>query len=93
MCIRDRSTVDNIFTIKIAVEKRVQHNRETHIALIDLEKAYDSVPISQLWKELEHLNINANLIAATRRYYQQNITRVKLGNKLTLPFETTKGVR
>ena len=39
------------------------------------------------------MNINANLIAATRRYYQQNITRVKLENKLTLPFETKKGVK
>ena len=57
-----RSTIDNIFTIKIACEKRVQRNRELHIAMIDLEKAYDSVPVSQLWKALKSLEVSNMLI-------------------------------
>lgn len=84
-----RSTLDNVFTVKIATEKRVQHNRESYIALIDLENVYESVPISQLWMKTENLEINENLIRATKIYYKQITTRNKRGNKLTLPFETT----
>lgn len=40
-----RCTIDNIFTLKIATKKRVQRNRETHIALVDLKEAYASVSI------------------------------------------------
>lgn len=36
-------TIDNIFTIKVAMEKGVKRNRETHTTLIDLGKAYDIV--------------------------------------------------
>ena len=62
-----RSTVDNLFTLKILLEKRVQRDRETHIALIDLEKAYDSVPISALWRAMEDARISKTLINATKR--------------------------
>lgn len=31
-------------------------NIETHVAIIDLEKAYDSMPVSQLWKTMKDSN-------------------------------------
>lgn len=42
-----RSTLDNPCTLKIAVEKRTQGNRATHMAFAELGRAHDSVPISQ----------------------------------------------
>lgn len=88
-----RSTTDNIFTLKIACEKRVQRNRETHIAMIDLEKAYDSVPLSELWGSLTQLKISDTLINATRKYYTKNSAKIKVGSTLTESFYTTKGLR
>jgi len=29
-----------------------------HLLFLDLEKAYDSVPLQNLWKVLEHYNIS-----------------------------------
>lgn len=46
-----RSNVDDIITHKIVLENSSQRNREIHIALIDLERAYDTVPIQSCGKK------------------------------------------
>jgi len=38
-----RSCIDSVFTIKQTIEKRREFNLETHIAFLDLEKAFDKV--------------------------------------------------
>jgi sorting nexin-29 len=38
-----RSCIDNVFTIKQTREKTREFNLETHIAFLDLEKAFDRV--------------------------------------------------
>ena len=38
-----RSCINNVFTIKQTIEKRRELNLETHIAFLDLEKAFDRV--------------------------------------------------
>jgi hypothetical protein len=59
---------------------------------VDLTKAYDSIPISKLWKVLGELNINNTLIEALQNFYG-NTAQVKIGNKLSHPFNITKGLR
>lgn len=89
-----RSTVDNIFTLKIMTEKRAQRNLETHMAFIDLEKAYDSVPIPLLWETMASMEISSTLIQATKNLYHNNTARVKISaNKVTELFSTSKGLR
>jgi hypothetical protein len=39
-----RSCTDNLFILQQILEKRIGVNEETHLALVVLEKAYDSVP-------------------------------------------------
>jgi len=43
-----RSCIDNVFTIKQTIEKGREFNLETHIAFLDLEKAFDRVNQNQL---------------------------------------------
>jgi len=43
-----RSCIDNVFTIKQTTEKKREFNPETHIAFLDLEKAFDRVNRKQL---------------------------------------------
>ena len=38
-----RSCIDNVFIIKQIIEKRREFSLETHMAFLDLEKAFDSV--------------------------------------------------
>ena len=38
-----------------------------HLLFVDLEKAYDSVPLKNLWKALEHYNVSNSVIRAIKR--------------------------
>jgi len=58
---------------------------------VDLTKAYDSIPISKLWKILGQSNIFNNLIKALQTLYS-NTVQVKIGNILSHPFNITKGL-
>ena len=42
----NRSTIDQIFTLKSVVQQRFYEKKQTYVAFIDLEKAYD-----QAWKD------------------------------------------
>jgi retron-type reverse transcriptase len=43
-----RSCVDNLFVLQQLIEKQTFVGKETHLASIDIEKAYDSVPRCRL---------------------------------------------
>jgi len=73
------------------IEKRNATNQETHLLFVDLTKAYDSIPISKLWEVLGESNINNTLIKALQNLYG-NTAQVKIGNKLSHPFNITKGL-
>jgi len=59
---------------------------------VDLTKAYDSIPISKLWEVLGESNIKNTLIKTLQNLYG-NTAQVKTGNKLSHPFNITKGLR
>jgi hypothetical protein len=61
-----RSCIDNVFTIKQTIEKRREFNLETHIAFLDLEKAFDRVNLNQLWQILNKRGIPYRLIDAIK---------------------------
>ena len=45
-----RSTVDHIFCLRQLIEKKMAVNQPIHLLFVDLEKAYYSVPLENLWK-------------------------------------------
>jgi len=47
-----RSCIDNVFTIKQTNRKRRKFNLETHIAFLDLEKAFDRINQNKPWQIL-----------------------------------------
>jgi hypothetical protein len=47
-------------------------NEETHLTLVDLEKAYDSVPRCKLWEVLRSFSIDEELIKAIKEMYNGN---------------------
>jgi hypothetical protein len=75
-----RSTINNVFTLKIATEKRIQRGTETQVVLINLAKEYDNVPVEILWKKMETTNINPILIEATINIYEKNTKRIRTGS-------------
>ena len=63
------------------------------LAFIDLEKAYDSVPHSNLWKFMADIGINGTILHILKEYYTENVAYAKIGNELSDPIEVTKGLR
>ena len=64
-----------------------------HLLFVDLKKAYDSVPLKNLWKALEHYNISNSIIRAIKRLYENSFSKIKIGKQLSLVFYVTKGLR
>ena len=46
----NRSTIEQIFSLRIVMEKYKQYNKPLHMCFIDIQKAYDSVNRDLLWK-------------------------------------------
>lgn len=88
-----RTCADNVFCIKQTIEKRSSTNQETHLMFIDLHKAYDTVPVTKLWKVLQETNINHTLINALQNLYMDSTSRVKIGKRLSKSFPVNKGLR
>ena len=62
-----RSAVDHIFCLKQLIEKKMAVDQPLHLLFVYLEKAYDSVPLQNLWKALERYNISNSIIRAIKR--------------------------
>jgi hypothetical protein len=67
-------------------------NQETHLFFVDLTKSYDSMPVLKVWEVLGESNINNTLIKALQNLYG-GTAQVKIGTKLSHPFNITKGLR
>jgi hypothetical protein len=57
-----------------------------HLFFVDLEKAYDTVPLKNLWRALEHYNISISIIRALKRLYENSFSKIKLGKHLSSGF-------
>jgi hypothetical protein len=60
---------------------------------VDLERAYDSVPLKNLQKALEHYNISNSIMRAIKRLYESSFSKIEIGKQLSSGFYVTKGLQ
>ena len=63
------------------------------MAFVDLQKAYDTVPLNMLWPCLERQQIPRVYIHAAKKLYCGGTSAVKVGNEVSKEFEVTRGLR
>ena len=63
---QDRGCMDAVFTVKIAMEKRREHQQETWILFLDLVKAFDRAPRELLWKVLLKYGVPSKLVSVIK---------------------------
>jgi Reverse transcriptase (RNA-dependent DNA polymerase). len=56
----------------------MSHNRELLLVFTDLEKVYDSIPHSNLWKSMAETEINGIIPKVLKEYNTDNLHMSKL---------------
>ena len=63
-------TRDQIFNIRMVVERAREFNIPLYMAFIDFEKAFDSVRQMALWEIMKKMRVNGQMISPIRKLYQ-----------------------
>jgi len=90
---RERSTVDQIFTVRQILEKCSENGKDTHHLFIDFEASYDSITRRSLYAAMEEMNIPRNLIGLVKATVNNTQCAVKIQNRLSEPINVKNGVR
>jgi hypothetical protein len=88
----NRSTTDQIFTLKMTMEKRREFNKPLFMCFIDITKAYDSVNRELLWKVCLSYGITTKLVNLLKMLYKDSIAKVKINGEMSDSFEMNTGV-
>ncbi|GBL78585.1 hypothetical protein AVEN_65180-1 [Araneus ventricosus] len=88
-----RSTVDQIHTLRQILEKTKEYNIKTFHRFIDFKAAYDSIKRDKLIKAMIEFNIPTKLVNLTKASLSNVRCRVKIQNYLSESFTAERGLR
>ncbi|XP_076029795.1 uncharacterized protein LOC143018321 [Oratosquilla oratoria] len=74
---KGRGTMDAIFALRQVMEKYIGKQRGLYLTFIDLEKAYDRVPRSKVWRSMRSKGEKEKYVRMTQDMYRDARTRVK----------------
>ena len=81
-----RSTIDQIFTLKLAMEKRREYNKPLFMCFIDITRAYDSVNRDLLWRVCRKYGIAQKLVNLLKMLYKTSRAKVRVEGELSDSF-------
>jgi sorting nexin-29 len=90
---RDRSTTDQIFNVRLILQKGREFNVDTYHLFIDFKAAYDKIKRKELLVVMKELDFEPKLIRLVAASLNGSKCRVKLGNDLSDPFEVREGLK
>ena len=88
-----RSTNEQIFTIRLILQKCREYQVPTHHLLIDFKAAYDTVDRVELWKIMDENGLPGKLTTLIKATMGGVRCCVKISGGLSGPFETRRGLR
>ena len=87
-----RGTTDAIFVVRQLQEKYLAANKRLYMAFIDLEKAFDRVPLKVIWWELRKLGVEEWIVRLVQGMYANARSHVRVGERYNEQFEVKVGV-
>ena len=90
---KNRSTVNQTFTLRQILEKTKQFGIEIHHLFIDFKSAYDTIKREQLYSAMGEFNIPNKLIRITRMTMENTKSQVRIQSDISDPITTKKGLR
>jgi len=88
-----RSVIDNMFALKIIIEKLWEYNQSEQYSFIDFQKAYDSVHRDTLWECMKDFKIPTKLINMCKSCVQKTRSAVRIEGTLSSFFENKTGLK
>ena len=90
---KGRGCVDQIFSLRIIIEKMLAKGKKVYAAFMDLEKAYDRVDWTAMWDVLKVYGIGGKLGKGIKAFYKDASACVKIEGDLSENFQIQGGVR
>ncbi len=90
---KGRGCVDQIFEVKILVEKYLEKVRKLFAAFIDLEKSYNRVKWKGLWDTLRVNGVGGQLLQGIRSFCENASASVRVKREPSERFSVEMGVR
>ena len=88
-----KSTLHQIFAIRLLIEIAKQTNTTLYIGMFDLEKAFDKVSRYKLLKKLVEKGIGNCMLQALKRVYKSTYCVLSYGQEVSRKFRTFTGIR
>ena len=89
----DRSTIEQIFTIRQIVEKTTEFRQKAFIAFVDFRAAFDSVDRKALWRILELAGLPEKYCRLLKALHHGTESCVQVNGRRSPFFQITTGVR
>lgn len=89
----NKTTTDQIFSIRQIFEKGREYNLNTSHIFIDYKQAFDSLDRNFIWNSMKELGVPCKLIRLAKATTTDSQNVIKVQNNFSQPFATTSGVR
>ena len=90
---KGRSTVEQIFNLRMLIEKYRDHQQAVYHCFIDFRKAFDRVWHKALFKIMRAHGIEARIVDLIEALYATTEAAIVVGSTFTNWFTTSVGVR
>ena len=90
---KGRSGSDSAFVLNSILWKSLAKKKKTHLAFLDLAKAYDSVDRDVLWEKLRKLGFGGKFLKSLQSMYKGDYVTCKMNGITTNPVYLGRGLR
>ena len=91
---KGRGCTDQLFSLRVMMEKAREYRRPLYICFVDLRKAYDSVNRAALWSVLQHCyHLPPKFLNIIKSLHSNTSAAVRSYGKTSDPFPVSVGVK
>ena len=91
---KGRGCTDQLFSLRVLIEKAREYHHPLYICFVDLRKAYDSVSRTTLWSILEHCyHLPPKLLTVIKALHDNTSAAVRSYGKTSEMFPVSVGVK
>ncbi|CAF3702999.1 unnamed protein product, partial [Rotaria socialis] len=90
---KDRSTVQQILTLRLLAEKTKRQGKKLYNCFIDFQKAFDTIKHKIIWAVLKSYGIGSKMITVLQNIYEQAQSAVRIDKETGEWLQTSVGTR